>query len=139
MWLEQLKNIPYGTNLSKYDTTNYFKEYAEDFNTATLPHTKYYNYEQWEMEEYTKQRKEAIGKKGAINKEFRYREEKRLQAQEKKQQEMEMVKTAMSLERVQEMKEQARLKTEMMNAYRLGNDEKRRRLQKRLEPEEKKW
>jgi hypothetical protein len=30
----------------------YFKEYIEDFNTATLPHEKYVNYEKWEMQEW---------------------------------------------------------------------------------------
>lgn len=30
----------------------YFKDYIEDYNTATMPSDKYYNYEHWEMAEY---------------------------------------------------------------------------------------
>jgi hypothetical protein len=32
----------------------YFKEFCEDYNTATMPHEKFYNYEAWEMNEYRK-------------------------------------------------------------------------------------
>lgn len=32
----------------------YFREYMEDFNTATLPHEKYVNLEKWEIAEYNR-------------------------------------------------------------------------------------
>ena len=34
----------------------FFKEFMEDYNTATLPHAKYYNYEAWEALDYEKQK-----------------------------------------------------------------------------------
>ena len=34
------------------ELVEYFKEYAEDYNTATMPHIKYYDYNKLEMEEY---------------------------------------------------------------------------------------
>ena len=37
----------------------YFKEYAEDYNTATMPHIKYYDYNKLEMEEYARKKREA--------------------------------------------------------------------------------
>ncbi len=36
----------------KWELQNYITEYMEDYNTATLPHIKYYNYDKWEMGEY---------------------------------------------------------------------------------------
>ena len=48
-----------------------------------------------------------------------------------------MVKHMMSKEKIEEMKGQARLKAEMVNAYRVGDEETRSRLQKKLEPDEK--
>lgn len=33
-------------------TKQYFREYMEDYNTATLPHEKYINLEKWEMAEF---------------------------------------------------------------------------------------
>ena len=44
----------------------YFKDFIEDYNTATMPHEKYYNYEVWEMNEYRKAQLNKINKTGAI-------------------------------------------------------------------------
>ena len=30
----------------------HFKQFMEDYNTATMPHVKFYYYERWEMAEY---------------------------------------------------------------------------------------
>ena len=32
----------------------YFQGFMEDYNTATMPHEKFYNYERWEIAEYAK-------------------------------------------------------------------------------------
>lgn len=32
---------------------------VQDFNTATMPHDKYYNYDHWEMAEYQRKQQEA--------------------------------------------------------------------------------
>ena len=42
----------------------YFKDFIEDYNTATMPHEKYYNYEAWEMKEYRKAQLDKINKTG---------------------------------------------------------------------------
>ena len=44
----------------------YFKDFIEDYNTATMPHEKYYNYEAWEMNEYRKEQLNKINKTGVI-------------------------------------------------------------------------
>merc|ERR1711865_909125 len=56
IWMENVKGLG-GFNGPKWEMHNYFKEYAEDYNTATLPHIKYYDYDKWEMEEYQKRKR----------------------------------------------------------------------------------
>ena len=34
-------------SLAKWEEKELFKEYAEDYNTSTLPHEKYYDMEKW--------------------------------------------------------------------------------------------
>ena len=89
------------------------------------------------MEEYQRQKNEASNKKGAISDEYRHREEtaKRLMIERRK--ELEKVRSTMSKEKIDEMKRQARLKTEMVNAYKTGDENMRKKLQRRLEPDEK--
>ena len=117
---------------------NLFKDYCEDYNTATMPHEKYYNYEKWEMEEYMKKKKEAAAKGGVISDEAKHLEKLRIQQEEKRRNEMDMVMSSMSRDKIEEMKRQKLIKQEMEHAYKVGDEEKRLRLQKRLEPEEKK-
>lgn len=137
IWLEEVKGIPQGTNVPKWEMAESFKEYAEDFNTATLPHEKFYDYDKWEMEEYNKRKQESTSKKGAISDEFQFQEERKRLAEEKRKRELELVRVTMSKDKIAEMKRQARMKTEMVNAYRVGDEETRKRLQRRLEPDEK--
>ena len=125
----------------------YYSEYAEDYNTATLPHLKYYDYDKWEMEEYARKKREAetaaAGKDGGAGggnvalDELRHREEMAERAKRKKMEELQIVQYGMTAEKREEMKRQARLRHEMAVAYKTGDEETRRRLQKRLEPEER--
>lgn len=139
MWLSEVKGIPHGTNLCKNENINYFKDYAEDFNTATLPHKKFYDYNKWELKEYERKKQKAIEKNGVVSNEFLYREEMRNKDEENKKKKMNIIRGAMNNEKIEEMKKQAALKVEMMNAYKVGDEERRKKLQKRLEPEEKRW
>ena len=43
-----------------------FKDFIEDYNTATMPHDKYYNLEAWEMKEYRRVQTEKANKSGII-------------------------------------------------------------------------
>jgi len=124
----------------------YFKEYAEDYNTATMPHMKYYDYEKWEMEEYAKKKREveeaAAAKDGgggggnvALD-ELRHREEMAERAKRRRIEEARVMQFGMTAEKKEEMKHQARLRHEMAVAYKTGDEETRKRLQRRLEPEE---
>ncbi|ORX78838.1 hypothetical protein BCR32DRAFT_206417 [Anaeromyces robustus] len=52
-WLIEVKNISV-ESLPPSGMKQYFAEYMEDYNTATLPHIKYYNLDKYEMEERKK-------------------------------------------------------------------------------------
>mmetsp|Transcript_1566 Transcript_1566/g.2290 ORF Transcript_1566/g.2290 Transcript_1566/m.2290 type:complete len:343 (-) Transcript_1566:206-1234(-) len=137
VWLAEVKGIQAFTG-PKWELMNYFKEYMEDYNTATMPHVKYYNYDKWEMEEYQRQKKNTAAIGGVISDEARHLEEMRNAREEKRKVEMNMVMGTMSKEKIAEMKRQQLLKHEMAQAFKTGDDEKRKKIQKRLEPEEEK-
>ena len=45
--------------LPRYEEKDLFKEFMEDYNTATLPSRKYYNLEKWEAEQRAKRAKKV--------------------------------------------------------------------------------
>ena len=119
----------------------------EDYNTATLPHVKYYDFLKWEMEEYARKKKEAHDKATAAAgggegtttaalDELQHKEEMAKRAKQKKMDELRQVTSMMTAEKRAEMKHQAQLRHEMAVAYKTGDEETRKRLQRRLEPEE---
>ena len=79
---------------------------------------------------------DAESKVGAISDEFKHREKMRHLAQEKQRKELEQVRSNMNTAKVLEMKKQANLKSELINAYKIGDQEKRKQLQRRLEPDD---
>ncbi|KAJ3035108.1 hypothetical protein HDV00_004330 [Rhizophlyctis rosea] len=56
-WLMEVKNIS-PEAVQNQGMKTYFAEYMEDFNTATLPHVKYYDLDKWEEEQRTRQHAE---------------------------------------------------------------------------------
>lgn len=58
----------------------WFKSYIEDYNTATMPHPKFYHYERWEMEEYQRQQSQkSLPRTGAVKATFNDEEERRVE------------------------------------------------------------
>ena len=58
-------------------------------------------------------------------------------ARKKRNEELGLVRSMMSKEKIQEMKRKKQLQAEMEHAFKTGDRENYRRLQKRLEPEER--
>ena len=52
-WLHDIKSIEMET-LPIYKQKEFFREYRDDYNTATLPNEKYYNMAAWEAEQLRK-------------------------------------------------------------------------------------
>ena len=140
IWLAEIKGISSFTG-PKWELMQYYKDYMEDYNTATLPHVKYYDYDKWEMEDYARRKKEAEeaavgGGSKARSDEFRHREEMKRKEEEKRRAELELMRATVGAKR-EEMRSQALLKAELENAYKTGNQEKIKSLKRKLEPEEK--
>lgn len=38
------------------EVMKYFRDFMEDYNTATMPHEKYYHYDKWEMADYQRRK-----------------------------------------------------------------------------------
>ncbi|KAL3925804.1 MAG: hypothetical protein SGILL_000152 [Bacillariaceae sp.] len=135
IWLEEVKKLP-GFNGPKWEVQNYFKEYAEDFNTATLPHIKYYDYDKWEMEEYQKQKSQAETSEGASAKEALFLREQQEKVKSKRAEGFDLIKTTMNKDKMEEMKRQKQLHSEMTHAFKMGDQERYLQLKKRLERDE---
>mmetsp|Transcript_33446 Transcript_33446/g.38079 ORF Transcript_33446/g.38079 Transcript_33446/m.38079 type:complete len:270 (+) Transcript_33446:3-812(+) len=142
IWMAEVKVIPSFTG-SKYELQEYFKEYAEDYNTATLPHTKYYDYDKWEMEEYKKkmekENKRITSSKGGskmLADEAKHRAEVHQRAVDKKESDMQFVRaTVMNSDKLQDMKRQRDLQAELQHAFKTGDKEKVRKIKQKLEPD----
>ena len=52
VYMDEIKHMPGIIGQGKREIMEHFKEFCEDYNTATMPNTKYYNLERWEMEQY---------------------------------------------------------------------------------------
>jgi hypothetical protein len=137
MWLLQVKGI---TSLPKYQESEYFEEYREDFNTATLPHPKYYDYDSWEMQEYQKQQQERGNKNesSVVTDERKHREFLRKQVQEAERAKFTAALSTLDSQKIADMRHQEQLKVEMEIAFRTGNRQKYNKLKEKLQPDEKK-
>jgi hypothetical protein len=126
----------------------HFKDYIEDYNTATMPHIKYYDLEKWEMDEYRKSTARNLssaaqddnddyGHALSFNDEAAKQVEmKRLRAQAELDQ-FHAVKDRMASNKDQreDMRHQSVLRAELSQAYRQGDLEKVRKIEKKLKPD----
>jgi hypothetical protein len=62
-WLADVKGTS-REKLGRWDEKDLFAEYAEDYNTATLPHEKFYNLARWEFTEAAAGRAVAAASSG---------------------------------------------------------------------------
>ncbi|KAJ1963467.1 hypothetical protein IWQ62_003207 [Dispira parvispora] len=51
LWLYEVKKIR-PEEITNTESKRHFREYMEDYNTATLPHPKYYDVKKWEAEQH---------------------------------------------------------------------------------------
>ena len=138
-WLSEVKQVNL-ESLSNWEEKQMFKAFMEDHNTATFPSKKYYDldaYHRRMMEkELKKGLKSAVGTERTV---FNDEEQRRLELlrerEQRKEEEVVALKRSMQTGMAQAMKEQARLREEMMYQYRLGNLEAAAAIQKRLDPD----
>eukprot|EP00899_Mesostigma_viride_P015765 jgi/Mesvir1/2418/Mv22154-RA.2 len=143
-WLLEVKSINIET-LPSGEEKAYFKDYMEDYNTATMPSRKYYNMEKWDQEvrykEMLKGKKAlATGKPGVVRTEFNDEAERRAEIQrlrdQRRREEERQLMAGMDRDKIAEMKAQQQLKDDMQYHYKTGNLEAAMTIQKRLAPDE---
>ncbi|XP_057539223.1 vicilin-like seed storage protein At2g18540 [Amaranthus tricolor] len=138
-WLSEVKQVNL-ESLSNWEEKKMFKEYMEDYNTATFPSKKYYDLDAYHSRKVEKEMKKGFKKvvkseRTVFNDEEQRRQEL-MQAREKqKEQEVEALKCAMKSGMAQAMKEQALLKEEMTYLFKIGNIEAATAIQKKLDPD----
>ena len=60
LWLRDEKQIE-PESQPPFELTKLWEDFAEDFNTVTLPNDKYYNLDAWEGKQMRKRKKESAG------------------------------------------------------------------------------
>ncbi|KAL9265918.1 hypothetical protein AKJ16_DCAP20077 [Drosera capensis] len=123
-WLAEVRQVNLET-LPNWEEKKMFKEYMEDYNTATFPSKKYYNLDAYHKQQLEKQIKKGIKKvmqeeRTVFDDEEQRRQELLRERQKAKDLEVEALKNAMRSGMAQAMKEQALLKEEMVLQYKLG-------------------
>ncbi|XP_026194110.1 nucleolar protein 58 [Cyclospora cayetanensis] len=138
LWLLEVKNRNI-EELANWEEKRLFSDFAEDFNTATLPHKKYYNLELWEAEERMRQaQKEPVHRERTeFNDEVLRMKEIRKLREERKQ-----LATAQELQnlrrdrdKVMDMREQRLMATKVETLYKLGRNAEAEALAERLKPD----
>lgn len=145
VYMDEVKGMPGIMGQSKREIMQHFKSYIEDFNTATMPHEKFYNYEKWEMEEY--QRSKLADKKRLRESDLpevfndeeevkRARKREKLLAEEKQFQDLRS-KMLQDKDLREDMKRQSQLNTELQLAFKRGDTATVQRIERMLAPDVK--
>ncbi|RYY37374.1 hypothetical protein EON62_01180 [archaeon] len=128
--------------MSKGELAKLFREFAEDFNTVTLPHDKYYDMAAWESSEAARRGSAAaaaasksVGSMSMLEEDARRRERAAEAAQTRKTALLTAYMKNMSAERLNEMKAQQSLVLAMQYAFKMGNTKEADRIKKLLEPD----
>jgi hypothetical protein len=137
IWMAEVKAIPSFTG-SKWELQEYFKEYAEDYNTGTLPHKKYYDYDKWEIQEYENQKNQEQSKMASANSmladEARHQAALRQTQEEKRKQDMQFLRaTIVNSTKLEDMKRQRDLQAELQHAFKMGDKERIARIKQKLD------
>ena len=144
-WVSEVKHAPAVVGGAQWEVMEYFREFMEDYNTATLPHQKYYDFEKWEELDYARQ--QALESKAGKRTRTQFDDDEALKAvrkvsrEEKRQARLNETIMLMDRDKIDEMRHQTLLRAEMQNAYRTGDTAKVRKIEMRLNPEieDAKW
>jgi hypothetical protein len=129
-------------SISRFEEKEFFRTFMEDYNTATLPHRKYYDLEAYERQRAAKTGGASLdlgGERVMFDDEA---ERRREMAEERQRQQTERLKAAyeelQTTDKASAMREQEMLRAKMALAYRTGNQREAQRLAERLRPDDQK-
>jgi hypothetical protein len=129
----------------KGELMEYFRTFAEDFNTCTLPHDKYYDLDAWEKAEAVAAAARPGGASASsaaaginvLADEAARRKEAAEAARQRELQRTALYIAAMDKEKMAAMQRQEELRRKMQYAFKAGDVREAERLQRLLEPQEK--
>ncbi|TYZ61418.1 hypothetical protein PybrP1_002968 [[Pythium] brassicae (nom. inval.)] len=137
-WLRDVKKMG-EFNGPKWEAMELFKEYMEDYNTATMPHEKYYDIEKYEMHAHQQKLLKANRKsdkqqqqRDAVADEERVRLERQRAREKKEQEDFRLVMQYMDKDKIEDMRRQEELRAQMRMHYKSGNVAEARRLEQML-------
>ena len=142
VWLEEVKHVNI-ESVTKREEREYFKEYAEDYNTNTLPGEKFYDLDRWTKAESARRAAAAAAGETEAEERLTFDDEAERKAElarqraertaEYKRSAYERMKDTGDL---QNLREQERLKEQRKQAYNVGDAETVERINKILAPDE---
>ncbi|XP_062184054.1 uncharacterized protein LOC133887996 [Phragmites australis] len=137
-WLSEIKQVNL-ESLSNWEEKQMFKEFMEDHNTATFPSKKYYDLDAYHRKAMEKEKRKGLKTLVTERTVFNDEEQRRLELlkerERRKEEEVEALKRSMQAGLAQDMKDQVRLREEMLYQYKLGNFQAAAAIQKRLDPD----
>ena len=151
LWLREVKSVEISM-LSSREQKEYFKTYAEDYNTVTLPDEKYYDVEKWHRRQTAKRaRKEANARSRllvqgdrSVNEMTTFDDERARKLEESERRRKEKLEEAyaslnrMDANKAKAMREKQILMRQMQIAHKTGNTREVERIKLLIEtPEEK--
>jgi hypothetical protein len=142
-YMDEVKKMPGILGQSKREIMTYFKSFIEDYNTATMPHEKFYSYERWEIEEYKRKQHERSNSTDFEKVQFNDAEERRIELKkqkeldEKREFELTIKKMTFDKERMEGMRLQSVIQLEIQAAYKIGDMATVKKLETRLAPDAK--
>jgi len=144
LWAQEVRKVNTDI-LGQMQLKDLFKEYVEDYNTATMPSKKYYNIQVFEQQASNKRRKlkteavidTALQSSLASFDDEKARRDEVLALRAKKQESMvgaEVNKLRMNKEKAEEMKHQNMLKTQAALLNKAGHAEAAHKINERMNP-----
>lgn len=137
-YMSEVKGIAdMGSN--KREIMKYFKCFIEDYNTVTMPHKKFYNYEWWEIEQYKLDKSNPTN---TVKEIFNDEGEKKLEVKKERDllefKEFKKIKESMFLnkEKREDIRRQQELQIEMHQAYVRGDNDLVKKIERMLAPDE---
>ena len=128
-------------NGPKWEALDLFHEYMEDYNTATLPHKKYYDIEQYEMKQYQKQQlKQSHSQHHRAHlktEEDALQRQRQAEREQQDRKDFQLVLQTMDKDKIEAMRHQEQVRAEMQLQYKAGNVAEARRLEQVLRSEDK--
>lgn len=132
LWALEVKGMNL-ENLPKYEEKRLFRDYMEDYNTATLPKRKYYDLDAYHRKKRGRDKPERIA---ALDDEAeRKRELQVTRAADQAARLRAAYDELKSTDKAEDMKKQQLLRAQLNLAYRTGDREKATQLQRRLAPD----